>query len=149
MITRNAEAVAGVALVAFAAFAWYQSYSIRGAAAFFPSLVIVALGFFSLVYLGRSLAAPRILAPVFQRSWVFVTVFVLSVIYAYAVVSVGYLTSTIVYIPLIAYLTGFRRPVYLAVATLTYMVCVYVLFEIVFRRPLPSEMLLEYIRSLG
>lgn len=149
MITRNAEAIAGLVLVCFAIFAWYASYSIRGSAAFFPSIIIIALGLFSVIYLARSLLAPRRIPQVFERWWIFLIVLGLTIVYAMMVVKVGYITSTVVYIPLLAWIIGFRRPVYIAVTTLTYMVCVYVLFEIVFRRPLPSELFLEFVRGLN
>ncbi len=148
MTFRSAEVMAGLMLVAFSVFAWREAASIRGDAAFFPSAIIVALGFFSLVYLVRSVAAGRRTEAVFERWWIFVAALAISLIYANAVAYVGYVTSTVVFIPVMAWVIGFRRPAYIAVTTLVYLLCVYFMFEVVFRRPLPSEMLLELLRSV-
>lgn len=148
MLTRNAEVIAGLVLVAFSVFAWREASGIRPAAAMFPSLIIMALGFFSVVYLVRSVLAGGATPPVFARGWVFVVVMALTLLYVNAVVRIGYVTSTLVFIPLLAWVIGFRRPVYIAVTTLVYLACVYVLFELLFGRPLPSEALLEFLRRL-
>lgn len=149
MTFRSAEVMAGLVLVAFSVFAWREASMIRGAASFFPSLVIGALGIFSLIYLTRSVLAGRPEEPVFVRGWVFVAALAISLVYVNAVAHIGYVTSTVVFIPVLAWVIGFRRPVYLAVTTVGYIICVYVMFELVFRRPLPSELLLEFLRGLG
>ncbi len=148
MTFRSAEVMAGLVLVAFSVFAWREAVAIRGAAAFFPMAIIAALGFFSLVYLVRSVLAGRQTETVFERWRIFVAALVISLIYINAVVHVGYITSTVFFIPVLAWVIGFRRPAYIALTTLIYLVCVYFMFEVVFRRPLPSEMLLEFIRSI-
>jgi putative tricarboxylic transport membrane protein len=140
--------MAGLVLVAFAAFAWNEAGRIRGAAAFFPSIVIGALGVFSLIYLVRSVLAGRPGEAMFERWWIFAAALVISLVYVNLVVRIGYVTSTAVFIPVLAWVIGFRRPVYIAVTTVVYLASVYLLFEIVFRRPLPTELLLEYLRSL-
>lgn len=149
MTLRSAEVMAGLVLLAFTVFAWREASAIRGPAAFFPSVIIGALGALSLIYLTRSVLAGRSGEAMFERGFVFVAVLGLSLVYVYAVAHVGYVSSTLVFIPALAWVIGFRRPTYLAVTTVVYIASVYVTFEIVFQRPLPSEMLLEFVRGLG
>lgn len=148
MTLRNAEVMAGLVLVAFSVFAWREAASIRGDAALFPSAIIAVLGFFSLAYLVRSVLAGREVETVFERWWIFVAALAISLIYVNAVVYIGYVTSTVFFIPVLAWVIGFHRPVYIIVTTVVYLLCVYFMFEVVFRRPLPSEMLLEFLRSI-
>lgn len=145
-MARYSEAVAGLVLVAFSAFALLQTLAIPGAARIFPLLTVGALGFFSVIYLGRSLLAPRDTGPLVTRADVFLVVLVLTIVYVNLAVAIGYITATILYIPAVAWLIGFRRPVYISVVTVVYLVSVYALFELVFGRALPSELLFDLVR---
>jgi hypothetical protein len=73
-------------------------------------------------------------------------VLVLTIVYVNLAVAIGYITATILYIPAVAWLIGFRRPVYISVVTVVYLVSVYALFELVFGRALPSELLFDLVR---
>ena len=138
MIARYSETITGLLLVALAAFAMFEASKMSGGARFFPMLVSGALGIFSLIYLVRSVLAARPSPPTIPNAGKFFIVLIGSIIYINAIVAVGYITSTVVFIPLIAWLIGFRRPVFIIVTTLVYIVSVYVLFEVLFGRALPS-----------
>jgi hypothetical protein len=143
MTARYTEAMVGVVLVAFSAFALAQTLAISGGARIFPLISVGTLGLFSAIYLARSLLAPKETEPLVTRPGIFAIVVGLTLVYMNLAVAVGYITSTILYIPAVAWLIGFRRPVYLAVTTLVYLVTVYVLFEVIFGRALPPELLFE------
>ncbi len=145
MTARYTEAMAGVVLVAFSAFALAQTLGISGGAQIFPLIAVATLGIASVIYLARSLLAPKETEPLVTRPGIFAIVLGLTLVYMNLSVAIGYITATIVYIPTVAWLIGFRRPVYLAVATAIYLVVVYVLFEVLFGRALPPELLFELI----
>lgn len=150
MIARkHTETIAAAFLLAFSIFAWVQAAAISGGAGTFPKLIVYVLTFFSAVYLVRSLMVARPAIRVIEHGGIFAVLLVTTLIYINGVTYAGYVTSSIVFIPLSAWLVGFRRPIYIAIVTVVYIVSVYVLFEVVFGRPLPSELLLEYLRRLG
>ncbi len=147
MTTNRTEAIAGLVLLAFTAFAWNAATGIRGAAAMFPRAIIVVIGVFSLIYLVRSLVKGRKSEPIFKRWHIFAVVLVGSVIYVQMVVAVGYVTSSLLFIPIMSWIIGFRRPIYIAVATTTYVASVHLLFDVVFNRPMPDDFTIELLRG--
>lgn len=147
MTARYTEAMVGVVLVAFSAFALAQTLTISGGARIFPLIAVATLGLFSTIYLARSLLVPKETEPLVTRPGIFAIVLGLTLVYVNLAVAIGYISATIFYIPSVAWLIGFRRPVYLALTTVIYLVTVYVLFEVVFGRALPSELLFELIRG--
>ena len=149
MTTRYTEAMVGVVLVAFSAFALSQTLALSGGARIFPLIAVATFGIASMIYLARSVLAPKETEPLVTRPGIFAVVLILTLVYINLAVVIGYVTATIFYIPSVAWLIGFRRPVYLAVATLTYLAAVYLLFEVLFGRALPPELLIERLRGRG
>ena len=148
MSANPAEVIAGLLLVGFSLFAWSEAAQIRGAAAMFPSGVIAMLGFFSVIYLLRSIFNGRATEPMFPRAGLFAIVLIGSLIYTQLVVTVGYVTSTLLFIPLTAWIIGFHRPIYIAIVTVVYVTTTDLLFEVAFNRPMPDDYFLLMIRSL-
>ncbi len=148
MSANPAEVVAGMVLVGFSLFAWNEAAAISGAAAMFPTGVIAVLLFFSVVYLLRAIFRGRATEPMFPHVGLFAVVLVGSLAYTQLVVTIGYVTSTVLFIPLISWLIGFRRPVYIAVVTVVYVATADLLFEVAFNRPMPEDPFLLMLRSL-
>jgi len=145
---KHTETVAALILVGFSVFAWSEASEITGGAGIFPRLIIYVLTFFSLVYLVRSIVVARPTARVVENVGIFAILLIASVIYINGVTYLGYVTSSLIFIPLVTWVIGFRRPLYILLVTLIYILSVYVLFEVIFDRPLPSELLLEQLRGL-
>lgn len=145
---KHTETVAALILVGFSVFAWSEVSEITGGAGIFPRLIIYVLTFFSLVYLVRSIMVARPTRQVVENLGIFAILLVASIVYINGVTYLGYVTSSLIFIPLATWAIGFRRPLYILVVTLVYIVSVYVLFEVIFGRPLPSELLLEQLRRL-
>ncbi len=148
MTTNRTEVVAGLTLLAFSIFAWNQAAGIRGAAAMFPRFIIVVLGIFSLIYLARSIFNGRPNETVFKSVPIFVTILIASIVYVQAVVAVGFVTSTVIFVPLISWIIGFRRKMYMAVTTVIYVMSMYFVFEVVFKRPMPDDILIQLVGRL-
>jgi len=142
------ETFAALILLGFSVFAWSEASEIGGGAGIFPRLIIYVLTFFSLVYLVRSVLVARPGKQIIERGGIFVIMLLTSIIYINGVTYVGYVTSSLIFIPLVTWVIGFRRPLYILLVTLIYILSVYVLFEVIFDRPLPSELLLEQLRGL-
>ncbi len=148
MNANRTEVAAGLALCGFCLFAWQQAAQLRSAAGMFPKAVIVLMGFFSVIYLLRSIFNGSATDALFQQARMFAVVLIGSVIYTLLVVTVGYVTSTVIFVPLISWMIGFRRPLYIAVTTVVYVATAYLLFEVVFERPMPDDRTIMMIRSL-
>lgn len=148
MTANRTELMAGLALLLFSVFAWREAAGIRGAAAMFPRAITVILGFFSLLYLLRSIFNGRAGEPFFKNFVIFCAILVGSIIYIQSVVFVGYVTSTAIFVPLISWVIGFRRPVYIAIVTIIYVLSIYFIFEVIFKRPMPDDLSIQLIRSL-
>jgi hypothetical protein len=69
----------------------------------------------------------------------------LSLLYALAIVELGFFTSTIVFIPLAGLLLGYRDARGLAIATAAFFLLLYAVFGLLLRTPLPPELVLQLI----
>ena len=114
MNANRTEVTAGLPLCGFCLFAWSEAAQLRSAAGMFPRGVIALMGFFSVVYLLRSIFNGSATDALFPHARMFAVVLVGSVIYTLLVVTVGYVTSTVIFVPLISWMIGFRRPLYIA-----------------------------------
>lgn len=68
---------------------------------------------------------------------------VASVLYVLAVRSLGYLSSSAIFVPALAYLLGLRSHRAILVGTVLFITLMYLVFVRVFQLPLPREMLLD------
>jgi len=73
-------------------------------------------------------------------SWIaFMAFLVPTVLYAMAVGTLGFFTSSIVYIPLVAFLIGLRKHWLNALVTALFLLATWLVFVALFARPLPKE----------
>ena len=79
-------------------------------------------------------------APFFRNAGNFVITFAAFVAYIFAIGILGYFVSTAILIVALALALGFRNLRLLAAATVGFLVLVYVVFILVFERPLPHGM---------
>ncbi len=71
-------------------------------------------------------------------------VILLTIIYILAVDNIGFVTSSVVFIPLTAYVLGVRNYLMIGLSTFIFVFGVAFLFRQVFYVPLPPELLLTY-----
>jgi putative tricarboxylic transport membrane protein len=149
MAARYAETIIALILLVLCAVAWIYIGGMRSGADIFPRMIVTALSILSLIYLVRSLLTSRQLAAnIFIDKSRFAIVLLLTVIYISSFKFIGYFTATALFIPILSYLIGFKRPIYIIVATLAFLTCLYVMFVLVFRRALPSERIFVFIGGL-
>jgi hypothetical protein len=69
----------------------------------------------------------------------------LALLYALAIVHVGFFTSTFLFIPLAAFLLGYRSARGLIVSTAAFALLLYAVFGLLLRTPLPPELILRLV----
>jgi hypothetical protein len=98
------------------------------------------MGVLSAIMLVQSLRRPSA-GSFFVDFGNFVITVLIAGVYISLVEPLGYLLATSVFIPVLAVALGMRRPQLLAVTTIGFVVVVYLIFVIVFDRPLPLGIL--------
>lgn len=138
------DRVLAILIIVAATFFWIEAGKIRAAEAqMFPRAILI------LIYtLAGFLALRTFFTPSEQRAPAILTslpafaLFVLaSVIYVASVSNVGFFSASVFYMPVVAYLLGLRRHLMNLAVTIIFLVAVYVVFVVVFSRPLPREMI--------
>ncbi len=143
------DVIAALALVGLSAWALYYVSGLSARAAMFPRLAAGLLLALSVAYLIRELfRASRVEPqPFFHHAPRFVIALVLVVTYAVAFPKIGFLTATIVFVPLFATAIGMRRPWLSAASGIAFTAAVYVVFVVLLNRRLPPERIIELWRD--
>ncbi|WP_142850019.1 tripartite tricarboxylate transporter TctB family protein [Telmatospirillum sp. J64-1] len=82
--------------------------------------------------------------PLFTSLPLFAVTAAICVVYVMALPSLGFFTSSALFVPVLALALGFRRPLYLAGATVIFLVLLYAVFILLLRRPLPAEFFMAF-----
>lgn len=136
------DQIAAILLITIVAVFWQDANSINAAEAqMYPRLVLGALGImaFLLFLRGLRMGARRAVQPVITSWLAFAAFLVPTVLYVIAVGRVGFFTSSILYIPLVAFLIGLRKHWLNALVTLAFLLATWLVFVALFARPLPRE----------
>jgi putative tricarboxylic transport membrane protein len=114
-------------------------------AGLFPRLVTAIMLIAAIAMFARSFAASgRAPAePVFINGRLLAITLAATVLYVIAVGTVGYFTSSLVFVPAIAYALGLRHHKAIAIGTVLFVAFLYLVFVRIFQLPMPREMLLE------
>ena len=144
------ELVAALAVGAVSAAAVAESYGYRGASSYMPTIIAgfaVALSAIwalqSAVALARGTWAPfEITGAAVLR---FATIVAVTALYVLGITYAGFFTSTVVMVPLFAFLIGYRNLPVALIATAGFCVILYCVFRLLLKIPLPPETLLEQI----
>ena len=115
-------------------------------AAMFPTIVAALMVMFASVLILRALTGRGRVpsAPVITEGKRFAIMLGATLVYIVLLPEVGFFTSSALFVPITAAALGFRRPVYLAVTTLIFIVLLYALFVVLLKRPLPPEFFLAF-----
>lgn len=148
MAIRDVVSAAAVFLFAGAAFYLAGDYGER--AGMFPRLVAgIMMGAAVLLFVRGLFSRPA------ESSVNMVTVrrtavaIVLTLLYVAAIVPVGYVTSSVVFMLATMYLLGMRHYAVPAVVTVAFVFVLYYAFENIFHAPLPDELLLKLLGTAG
>ncbi len=143
---------AALILLAFSGLTYLEAYSYPQEAAYFPRTLIILLAVLSFVLLVKSIfagkrekvAGERPLgadAPPFWKKEVVRKVFLMvavSVVYFLIMSSVGFYLTTLVYLPVMTWLLGFRKIKVIALSTVIVLFFIYLVFSAFLKVPIPE-----------
>ncbi|WP_108663220.1 tripartite tricarboxylate transporter TctB family protein [Acuticoccus kandeliae] len=140
MTSRRLEIAAALGFLGLAAAGWWASAALPPDPRMMPRLVLALIALASAFWLFRLLRAarpaPEPAEPV-AEALKMPAVFALTGVYAVLVVSVGFFIPTLAYIVLMARLLGERRWVASIAAAIGFAIVAYLLFVVLFERPVP------------
>jgi hypothetical protein len=134
--------------VLFGAAVFVMSRSFDPAAALFPRAVAGIMILCGVILGGRALLRGQKSIPdevdpaALPRTGLII---LLTILYVIGVSTIGYMTATVIFIPLTAWLLGIRQVAAIALATVIFVGLTVFLFRHVFHVPLPREILLGMI----
>lgn len=149
MVRAIASIVGATTLILGVAFAWYLTGDFRRGSGFFPYIVLALIGITSLLWLARSFGELRVepaAAPAVdldegsQESLGTLggyAVLAMSVVYGTAVVTIGYVIPSMVFMFCLALFLRGRRVVLITLISLLFPLAIYYLLTAAFQRPLP------------
>lgn len=121
---------------------WAESHNIAAAEAqMFPRMILIIMGILALLLAARSwrLDPARRADAIISAPGPFVLFVLGSVAYVASVSTLGFFTASAVYMPAIAFLLGLRRHVLNLAVTAVFLTLTYLVFVVLFSRPLPRE----------
>ncbi len=141
------ELVIALVVLALAAAGIVQATEFPVASAYLPFAVLGLACALSLAWAVQSVLAIRREPPSFRldpaETRRLLTLAGLSLIYALAIVEIGFFTATFIFIPLTAFLLGYRSVRGIAIATAAFALLLYAVFGLLLRTPLPPELILR------
>ncbi len=153
MTYKKTEIIVTCFLLCFCAFAWLSLYHLPTNAKMFPNIIIGTMFISLLILLVRSAfgVSERIQGSTIA-GWkffvhykrFFLSVFLFSLC-LFVIEKVGFFITSTLLIFSMAFLVGYRKYVSLIAATIGFLVLVYIVFVLVFERPLPKEFFLTDI----
>lgn len=140
------DRIGAAALFVLCLLAWSRSARFPDDAIVFPRIVIALLAVLSVAmlaktFLGSGVATERRRFFIDGRRFGLTALAILA--YVVAVSVLGYFTATIVFLPLMALGLGYRRPFPLALMAAFFCGAVFLVFVVMFERPLPPERILQ------
>lgn len=155
-VSRGYDRAGAVVALAVSGVAWWMSGRFPADAQVFPRMVLALLGVLSLLWLVRSFLPPGSRfaepqaegepadEPFFQHLGYFAGSIALIAAYIFLVGNLGYFTSTILFIPVMAIMLGYYRPVGILLTTAAFVGGIYIVFVQLFSRRLPAEFFAQW-----
>ena len=138
------ETLTALGLILLSAGFLIPTFGMRPISALLPATMLVALIVLSVVLLirdQRKAAADEPAAPMAESPRRVVGAFALIVLYAVSTEVVGFYPATIVTVPLVAWIFGFRNPLGLALATVIVVGSIWLVFDLAMNERFPTGIL--------
>lgn len=138
------DRVLAIVLVVATSFFWFEASDIMAAEArMFPLMILSGLYVLSALLALRTfrLPAEHRGEALFSAPLAFLSFVGMSAVYVASVGIVGFFTATAMYMPIVAWLLGLRRIVHSIVVTAVFLIATYIVFVVLFARPMPREIL--------
>lgn len=155
MTYRKAEIGASAGLILIAIFGWFQVDDLPADALMFPAILLGVIMLLSLWMLVRALkgTAPHLTDQAAQ-DWRFAISrermlggFAMLAAYLLIVPLVGFFTTSLIFVMLVAWVAGYRHIRNLLLTSVGFCLFVYLIFVALFDRPLPKELILTLLSS--
>lgn len=153
MLLKSRERLAALTVFLLCVAAWSHIPSMPAEAALFPELILGLAAILTLAW-GGSTFFPRSagggqklqeVAPPFTENPRNLLLFVLCLVAYVGLIDIlGYFTSTILFMAGSTLCLGFRRPAAISAAIVGFVGFVYIIFVVIFQRPLPIEFFQAY-----
>ena len=107
----------------------------------YPSFVTGAMAVFGILIIIRSFREKyrhKDFGPYVINVGRFLFCVIATALYFFASTEIGFLLATMIFVPLLAWLSGYRSIKPLAIGSLVYMTAIYLVFDLAFNRPLPE-----------
>ncbi len=145
MTPRALDAVYGAVLLAAAGLLYLSSYAdevpgqpVSGNAVWYPRILLVLMATLSILLIGRGLLAGAQAALPGVRWRPLAAATALTGVYLASLQDVGFLPATLLLLPLMSWMLGFRRPAAIAVVTIGFTVAVWYGFNDLFNMTPPG-----------
>jgi putative tricarboxylic transport membrane protein len=140
---QNHDRIAGILIFVIGALLYYTTLSFPPESAMFPRVILTLWLVLSGWMTVRSFVVADWRDMAYEPFCIHAGRLALAVatmvLYIFAIDWIGYYTTTVIYIPLMAWLLGYRNKTVLAAATVIYLGIVLGVFDILFERQLPKE----------
>ncbi len=146
----NKDRVGAVIVFVLCAGAWSQLYDIPAEAAFFPRLILGLSFILTIAWLVGTFVPSKRTAiseeDEVEKQSAFIEnprnlgiFLVCLIIYTWLIGKIGYFTATACFIAASSIALGFKKPIVLAASMAGFILFIYVIFVLIFKRPLPVE----------
>lgn len=154
---RTAEVLLALALLLVCALAWLKAQSLPVDAKMFPDIILGVLAFSTVLMLYRAVSGiSERLQGDDVKDWRFTRhvprflgSFAVFILYLLVVPRVGFFTTSAGLIIAMSVLTGFRNWPVIVASTIGFCIFVYLVFVLLFERPLPQEFFLTGTAAIG
>ena len=141
----NHDRIAGIILAVFATGAfYYAAETLPQRAGLYPKIVTGLMFLFSVLLIGRSFL-PAFRNHEFGQFFIagrrLVLGVALTAVYFFTAGNYGFFTMTAIYIPALAWLSGYRQLRVILISTSIFCILLWLAFDVAFNRPLPPEAL--------
>jgi len=142
-VLKNHDRTAGIVIFAVSALLFYNTHDYPPETAEFPRIILSIMLILSGWMILRSFVLADWRSKTYEEFFIHGGRFVLAVsmmaVYILGINYLGYYTTTLAYIPLMAWLLGFRNRLMIVLSTILYLALILVVFDILFERQLPKE----------
>ncbi|WP_443636008.1 tripartite tricarboxylate transporter TctB family protein [Candidatus Njordibacter sp. Uisw_058] len=145
----NHDRIAGIVLAVFATGAFSYAYdTLPQRVGLYPKTVTGLMFLFSALLIGRSFL-PAFRNHEFEKFFLAGRRLILGIAvtaaYFFLAGKVGFFAMTVIYIPVLSYLSGYRELRTILLSTFVFCIVLWLTFDLAFNRPLPPEILALWI----
>lgn len=139
------DPISAVVIFAFTTAAFIMAGNYGGGSGMFPRIISAIMMFLSVLLFIRGIVRPTAGEPITAGEIGRVAfVIVMTFIYIVSVDTIGFVTSSVIFVPVVAYTLGIRNHLLVWLSTIFFVSLVAYVFRSIFHVPLPREVILTF-----